>query len=125
MRTRDIIDKRRAAHHATLGTLIGGDAAAGLKLWRRLLRIERRLDPIREHYSNGTGGIGQDQWYAAKEKARAEIIKLFGGTLPDGLYINGDPRGHVLKLDSDKCTVPEGMERDWGGNGILAIIIDE
>lgn len=119
------LQRRRAAHHAALGTLINGDAAAGLKLWRKLRRIERQLYAICEHYSNGTGGIDTAAWNIAKGAARLQLIALFGGSLPAGLYINGDPRGHMLKLDCGSAgapgvPIPDGMERDWGGDGILA-----
>jgi len=120
------LQRRRAAHHAALGTLINADAAAGLKLWRKLRRIERQLYTICEHYIDGTNGIGQPQWDAAKDAARAQLLTLFGGSLPTGLYINGDPRGHKLKLGAGLpgVHIPDGMERDWGGNGILAADID-
>ena len=65
---------------------------------------------------------------AAHHRALASLLQLlalFGGSLPAGLYINGDPRGHMLKLDcgsagSPGVPIPDGMERDWGGDGILA-----
>ena len=58
-----------------------------------------------------------------------KIAKIFGGTIPEGVFINSDPRGHALKLDCGDAgqpgvTIPEGMEKDWGGNGILAAEID-
>ncbi len=127
---RELLARRRTAHHAALGSLIGADAAAGLKLWRKLRRIETRLYALCVHYSNGTGGIDTAAWENAKDTAKRELIALFGEPLPAGLFINGDPRGHMLKLDcgsagSPGVTIPPGMERDWGGNGILAAEIEE
>jgi hypothetical protein len=31
----------------------------------------------------------------------------------------------MLKLDCDEAPVPEGMERDWGGNGLIAPDLEE
>lgn len=59
-----------------------------------------------------------------KEDAKLELARIFGGTVPAGVYINGDPRGHMLKLDGDEVVVPEGMQRDWVYNGILAAEIN-
>lgn len=51
-----------------------------------------------------------------------DIKRVFGGVLPLGFFINGDPRGYALKIDPEKGDV-EGLERDWGGYGILSKII--
>ncbi len=116
----------RKAHHAALHSLaltVGHDED-GLSLWRKLGRLERRIVPIRLDYSNGENGVTLEDWELAKNSAKSELITIFGGTIPKGVYINGDPRGHALKLDCDDAPVPDGMEKDWGGNGILAATID-
>lgn len=61
---------------------------------------------------------------SVKSDAKAELAKIFGGKIPVGVFINGDPRGHMLKLDNDGRAIPEGMQTDWGGNGILAVEIN-
>jgi len=118
------IQRRRAAHHAALETLARevGSNTPGLKLWRKLARIERETYAVCEKYSNGQTDF--TSWEKTKDWAKAELVKLFGGALPHGVFINGDPRGHMLKLDCDVRSIPEGLERDWGGNGILAATIE-
>lgn len=48
-------------------------------------------------------------------------IKRIFGDIPQGFFINGDPRGYALKIDPEKGDV-DGLERDWGGYGLLAKI---
>ncbi len=49
-----------------------------------------------------------------------DIVRVFG-RLPDGFFCNGDPRGYALKIDPEKGDIT-GLERDWGGYGLLAKI---
>ena len=118
------IQKRRVAHHKALETLAYqvGCEAPGLALWRQLRRIESWLSVYSVQHCNGD--IDGDKWEEIKQQGRNRLFKVFGGRIPEGVFINSDPRGHALKLDSDKVSVPQGMERDWGGDGILAAEID-
>ena len=50
-----------------------------------------------------------------------DVRRVFGGELPQGFFINGDPRGYALKIDPEKGDTA-GLERDWGGYGLLAKI---
>jgi len=129
---RERLERRRAAHHAALATLLGPDTdpSAGFALWRKLRRIELDLHRTCLEYTNGEPTVQLAQWELHKAHARKQLLALFGGSLPAGLFINGDPRGHMLKLDcgsagSPGVPIPDGMERDWGGNGILAADINE
>jgi len=117
----ELTQRRRKAHHAALKELSGLD---GLTLWRKLRRIETELFRACENYSNGTNGVDLPAWEEAKRVGRNRLINAFGGTIPQGVFINSDPRGHMLKLDCDVRSIPDGMERDMGGNGILAAEID-
>lgn len=119
-----VIERRKAHHHAleTLALTVGCDIQ-GVTLWRKLLKIERAVSYACLQYSNDSN-FGLDQWEVVKDDARKQLAKLFCGQIPKGVYVNGDPRGHALKVDCDLAPIPEGMERDWGGNGILAPIID-
>lgn len=118
------LQRRRANHHKALESLAQqvGCQTDGLKLWRQLRRVESWAYSKSLAFCNGQ--IETEDWELVKVEARARLLKVFGGKLPLGIRINGDARGHALKLDSDKVTVPEGMERDWGGDGILAAEID-
>lgn len=119
------IERDRKQHHQALEALALRVACTtdGLTLWRKLNRLERRLHAACEHFSN-EGSYGQDRWEKDKQAGCEELRRIFGGQIPEGVYINGDPRGHSLKLDCDEAPIPEGMQRDWGGNGILAAEIE-
>ena len=120
MKIKPHIQAARAAHHQALETLAPG--RAGLATWRKLARIERDASAVSVAYCNGE--VTGDQWEAAKEKARAGVAAVFGGTLPPGFYLNSDLRGCALKLDLPADKLPQGMHRDMGGYGILAPVID-
>ena len=56
---------------------------------------------------------------ARREKiVERDIARIFG-KVPAGFFYNGDPRGYALKIDPEKGSI-EGLERDWGGYGILS-----
>ncbi len=131
------LDTRRKAHHRALSSLrdtllpsLEAHEQRGLKMWRKLRRIEAVAhdattaqcngerygsQPYREDDESGNSPL--DIFFDGIE---ADVAKVFGGKLPEGFRINHDPRGFALKLDSDRTTVPEGMQTDWGGDGILA-----
>ena len=57
-----------------------------------------------------------------KEANHIKRVKaLFGGKLPKGFFINGDPRGYALKINDPKKHYPRiNLYQDFGGYGILA-----
>ena len=65
-----------------------------------------------------------------QKKLTARAKRLFGGKLPKGFFVNGDPRGYALKLNSDAWKVSDDAREnyearpisytDWGGYMILA-----
>ena len=118
------LQRRRANHHKALETLAQtvGCQTDGLKLWRQLRRLESKTSKAALDYCNGV--IGTDEWQELSPLFESKIATVFGGRLPDGVFINADARGYALKLDNEKVTVPQGMEKDWGGYGILAAEID-
>lgn len=72
--------------------------------------------------------IDGEEYERRQEAIEQSVKRLFGGNLPAGFFINGDPRGYALKIDPGQSYesdfhpeyVPEGMHKDWGGYGILA-----
>lgn len=48
---------------------------------------------------------------------RDKVEKVFG-YLPEGFFVNGDPRGYALKLETG--SVPYRLHEDWGRYQILA-----
>jgi len=117
--------KARLAHHRALEVLAQSVNCHtdGLILWRKLRRLETKVHKAAEAYSNDAT-FGLELWETVQSHAKQQATKIFGGTLPKGVFINGDPRGHSLKLDCDVVGIPEGMYRDRGGNGILAADIN-
>lgn len=95
-----------------------------------LRRLEERAHRNAEAYCNGVyyGGIESDEYKKRQERIEEQIKKLFGGTLPKGFFINGDPRGYALKINSGNEAgqahhpeyIPQGLHKDWGDYGILA-----
>jgi hypothetical protein len=117
--------EQQKRHHAALETLAQsvGCKASGFQLWRKLRRLEQAVSYACLEYSNDSS-FGIERWEKVKADAKEELAEIFGGTIPKGVFINGDPRGHALKLDNDEVVIPPGMEKDWGGNGILAATIN-
>lgn len=74
------------------------------------------------------GNITEEQYERRRNLTLAYVKSLFGGTLPKGFFINGDPRGYALKINSGNEAgmvhhpeyIPQGLHTDWGGYGILA-----
>ena len=118
------LQRRRANHHKALETLARqvGCETGGLTLWRQLRRLENWLSAYSVQHCNGD--IDGDRWESIKDSAFSRLAKIFGQRLPDGIFINSDPRRYALKLDNEKVAIPEGMHKDWGGYGILAAEID-
>lgn len=116
--------RRRINHHKALETLAYqvGCETPGLALWRQLRRIETWFTVYSERYCNGD--IDTDGFEQVKNQARNRLSRVFGGRIPDGVFLNSDPRGYALKLDNEKVQIPQGMDTDWGGYGILAAEID-
>ena len=113
-----------------------GLKAEGKKLSVALLKIERIAHEGAEAYCNGTiyrclskYGSGhfnfnadENAWERFSNMIEKQVQTLFNGKLPY-LYINGDPRGYALKIDEEKgreLIEKTGLERDWGGYGLLA-----
>lgn len=86
--------------------------------FNRLRFLENRANYWATQYCNGD--IDGDTWEAVKFDVEKAIKRLHGGTLPHGLFVNSDPRGYALKIDNEAAEIPEGMQRDWGGYGLIA-----
>lgn len=119
---------RREAHQRALETLHAmPDKANGLKMWRALRKLETLANAHATYYCNGRNGsgfeYGAENWENFLTLLMPQVEKIFGH-VPKGFFVNGDARGHALKLDSEKVKIPDGMETDWGRDGILAAMID-
>lgn len=78
-----------------------------------LADVERRAHKAAEDYCN----VPDFDWDAAETQVREDAAELFGGELPAGFFVNGDPRGYALKLREGTGSL---SYRDWGGFEILA-----
>lgn len=86
------------------------DAAYRLERAFKRLMTERCNEPM------------DDQVYQRRKGILVEKLKnLFGVELPDGLFINTDPRGYSIKFeDNISETHPaQCLQRDFGGYYIL------
>lgn len=125
--TPDHITRQRQAHQAalltlatpsTLAKLTNGKTDPGLALWRKLRRIEATMHKAATDWCNGETSF--DALRAISDNTAARVAEIFG-EIPDGFHINLDARGYALKLDPERgATLPEGLQKDWGGYGILA-----
>ncbi len=91
------------------------------------LRVsEGRMHRAAERYCNGE--IDETILTRTEDRVTEKLIVLFNGKLPDGFFINTDPRGYALKIEDSVMKENQeewaklglSPERDWGGYGILA-----
>lgn len=94
--------------------------------FNRLRAIENEANRNAVLYCNGD--IDSHQYEARKWNTIAQVANLLKGSLPKGFFVNSDPRGYALKIDSGNEAgqehhpeyIPQGLHKDWGGYGILA-----
>ncbi len=95
----------------------------GVQLFEKLRRLELKAHRLRV--------IGCDRNLTTSEESTIDRIEKKVRDLLPGLnninngyhfFINGDPRGYALKLQGpdEGGKLPEGINTDWGGYGILA-----
>lgn len=118
---RERVAESRKAHHKALESL-ATIKVDGLKVWRKLRELERDANAVATARCNGQAYLGREcltdeQWETYCKSIEYAVGKLFG-IVPAGFFVNGDPRGYALKIESD--TLPAGLHRDWGNYGILA-----
>ena len=54
-----------------------------------------------------------------RDKLKKRLFNLLGDSVP--MFVNGDPRGYALKIDSDYVREHNlKIQTDWGGYGILS-----
>jgi hypothetical protein len=107
-----------------LAELCGVENPDGKKLSTKLLSIERKAHQDATDWCNGV--INQDSWNIKEQEYIKQVQALFNNNL-EGLFINGDARGHALKIE-DKYMRSQGngkyedigLHTDWGHCGILA-----
>ena len=99
MKTKPHVLKWRENHHKALESLRApGVTTNGLNLWRKLRHVENAASIVATNYCNGV--VDGDHWEMIKEDTRSKVTRIFG-KLPEGFFVNGDPRGYALKLDNE------------------------
>lgn len=91
-------------------------------------RLEHEANRIQTDDANGE--LTEVEAAHADMRISERVAVLFGGTLPKGFFINGDPRGYTLKLDPEAWKVSDDPREnyeaqpikftDWSGYMILA-----
>ncbi len=117
------------AHYAKLrrlALLCGINTPDGKKLSVALWKLEKEAHKLAEDYSNGL--LESDQWELETDKIAGKVQELFNNKLK-GFFVNGDPRGYALKINDDVMRDTPysniGLDRDWGGYGLLSPEIGE
>lgn len=95
-----------------------------MRAFKRLRRVECEANRAAIAYCE----VQNYDWEKARENIEFKVKRIFGGKLPPGFFVNGDPRGYALKIDSGQEYeseyhpeyIPDGLYKDWGGYGILA-----
>lgn len=96
-----------------------GSKLTGLQCWRKLRRLEGIASELAVAKCNRDVPEAEEE--EVKERVRHGIRRIFGRDLP-GFFINMDPRGYALKLESK--SVPYPLHQDWGEYQILAPVIE-
>ena len=82
----------------------------------KLVKLERKAHRAAENWCN----LENFNYESVETRIEKQVKELFRGKLPQGFFINSDPRGYALKIESE--FTPEGLQTDWGGYGLLAPI---
>ena len=103
-------------------------AKDGVIAYNQLRKFEINAHKLAENGCN----FGVEESARREYKITKEVEKVFGGKLPMGFFINGDPRGYALKIKEEQNRIfvnsDDGKNhdkyvinhRDFGGYGILA-----
>lgn len=86
--------------------------------WLTLRRLEESTNRLMVKLCNGDLTLMDSEYDKRIDEITRKVESLFSGNLPAGFFVNSDPRGYALKIESDN--VPSGIHRDWGGYIILA-----
>lgn len=88
-------------------------------LYNILNRLEKSAQRVALDYANGN--ITTIEWDNKSDEYHKKVSLLFNNKL-EGLLINGDPRGYVIKIESSvylsKYEATK-LHRDYGGYGIF------
>jgi len=90
-----------------------------IKLCKKLRRLEAKAHSAATDHCNGL--IDCEQWEEISIDIVSKLIALLNPQDISEFFVNGDPRGYALKIESESVKERKlEIERDWGGYGILA-----
>lgn len=115
---------RQRQHFLELAKLIEKNSAdnppeyllvlAGETIYKDLLRVEHKAHRLAERRCDDPT-MTEEREERLEKRYTKEVAGILG-YLPDGFFINGDPRGYALKIAGDSPI----SYTDWGGYHILA-----
>ncbi len=123
MKKHHIWEPEIMAHINNLSSIFGweGDYLERTRMYRGLCRVERRASRDNERVCNGEVDRTDEAQDRYDNRILAEVNRLTSyrdKNIP--VFLNGDPRGHALKIESEWVAKQEvSIYRDWGGYGIL------
>lgn len=96
--------------------------ALGVKDGKRAYNQLRKIENFAHHWTLKISERYFDPDFLAKiwEGVEERVRKVFGGTLPNGFFINKDPRGLALKIEQPEYPNRVISLTDWGGYGLIA-----
>lgn len=111
-----------------------GGNSTGERASAKLLALERSAHAAAISYCNGEKFHGLDldldfhengivAWDKLVVVVKNDLEKILGG-IPTGFFVNGDARGHALKVEAGN-PMPEGWPTDWGQDYILSPTMPE
>lgn len=106
-----------ARHIQLLGEIFGKDVPNPYETYEILLKAEREAN--RRMCKECNEPISEEDSEKWSENFLKRLTKRLGvEKMPDGFFVNGDPRGYSLKMKEG--TFQKGFWIDFGGYGILA-----
>ncbi len=106
-----------AKHIQLLGEMFGVGCINPYATFEILLKAEREAHrQTTKECNESVSEEASDKW---QERFIARLTKKLGiDKMPEGFFINYDPRGYALKMKEK--TFPQGLWTYFGGYGILA-----
>ena len=89
-----------------------------MALCRKLRRLEARANRLALRQCNGPA-LTEDAHNTAQDAILADVLALLGSRPNTRIFINTDPRGYAIKIESEDARTLD-ITRDLGGYGIIA-----
>ena len=115
IQTHNILNAAR--HIQLLGEMFGFNYPNPYEVFEILLKAEREAHRrTTKECNEAISDEESEKWHENFIKRLTK--KLCVEKMPDGFFVNYDPRGYALKMKEK--TFPQGLWTDFGGYGILA-----